>query len=63
MESRSSDRKLKPLPPAPFRHQDSAIAPGVPMTVTASPAMPTAADNVNRIFYLIRATLIGIMGR
>src|SRR5947209_8678068 len=25
-ESRSSDRKLKPLPPDPFRHQDSAIA-------------------------------------
>jgi hypothetical protein len=22
-----SDRKLKPLPPDPFRHQDSAIAP------------------------------------
>src|SRR6266702_1793677 len=27
MESRSSDRKLKPLPPDPGRHQDSAIAP------------------------------------
>src|SRR4051812_19011972 len=27
MESRSSDRKLKPLPPDPLRHQDSAIAP------------------------------------
>jgi len=27
MESRLSDRKLKPLPPDPFRHQDSAIAP------------------------------------
>src|SRR5208282_1632137 len=27
-ESRSSDRKLKPLPPDPSRHQDSAIAPG-----------------------------------
>src|SRR3954469_9446929 len=26
MESRSSDRKLKPLPPDPLRHQDSAIA-------------------------------------
>jgi hypothetical protein len=26
-ESRSSDRKLKPLPPDPARHQDSAIAP------------------------------------
>src|SRR6266567_2742902 len=26
MESRSSDRKLKPLPPDPVRHQDSAIA-------------------------------------
>ena len=25
-ESRSSDRKLKPLPPDPARHQDSAIA-------------------------------------
>jgi hypothetical protein len=25
-ESRSSDRKLKPLPPDPFRHQNSAIA-------------------------------------
>jgi transposase-like protein len=25
-ESRSSDRKLKSLPPDPFRHQDSAIA-------------------------------------
>src|SRR3954465_2070049 len=25
-ESRSSDRKLKPLPPDPFRHQHSAIA-------------------------------------
>src|SRR5262249_43429546 len=25
--SRLSDRKLKPLPPDPFRHQDSAIAP------------------------------------
>src|SRR5205809_1319644 len=25
-ESRLSDRKLKPLPPDPFRHQDSAIA-------------------------------------
>jgi len=24
---RSSDRKLKPLPPDPFRHQHSAIAP------------------------------------
>jgi hypothetical protein len=23
----SSNRKLKPLPPDPFRHQDSAIAP------------------------------------
>jgi hypothetical protein len=30
--SRSSERKLKPLPPDPFRHQDSAIArsPGTP---------------------------------
>ena len=28
--SRSSDRKLKPLPPDPFRHQNSAIAPWVP---------------------------------
>ena len=27
IESRSSDRKLKPLPPDPFRHQDSAITP------------------------------------
>ena len=27
MESRLSDRKLKPLPPDLFRHQDSAIAP------------------------------------
>src|SRR6185437_10759148 len=27
-ESRLSDRKLKPLPPDPFRHQDSAIARG-----------------------------------
>src|SRR5271170_1209121 len=27
-ESRSSDRKLKPLPPDPARHQDSAIARG-----------------------------------
>jgi hypothetical protein len=27
-ESRSSDRKLKPLPPDPASHQDSAIAPG-----------------------------------
>ena len=27
MESRLSDRKLKPLPPDPFRHQNSAIAP------------------------------------
>src|SRR2546429_5230612 len=26
MESRLSDRKLKPLPPDPFRHQNSAIA-------------------------------------
>ena len=26
MESRSSDRTLKPLPPDPVRHQDSAIA-------------------------------------
>ena len=26
-ESRSSDRKLKPLPPDPYRHQESAIAP------------------------------------
>jgi hypothetical protein len=26
MESRLSDRKLKPLPPDPARHQDSAIA-------------------------------------
>src|SRR4051812_577433 len=26
-ESRSSDLKLKPLPPDPFRHQNSAIAP------------------------------------
>jgi hypothetical protein len=26
MESRSSDRKLNPLPPDHFRHQDSAIA-------------------------------------
>src|SRR5262249_13736915 len=26
MESRLSDRKLKPLPLAPFRHQNSAIA-------------------------------------
>src|SRR4029077_3540948 len=25
-ESRSSDRKLKPLPPDPFRHQNSTIA-------------------------------------
>src|SRR5271157_3424391 len=25
-ESRSSDRRLKPLPPNPARHQDSAIA-------------------------------------
>ena len=28
MESRLSDRKLKPLPP-PFRHQNSAIAPSI----------------------------------
>jgi NAD(P)-dependent dehydrogenase (short-subunit alcohol dehydrogenase family) len=28
-ESRSSDRKLKPLPPDPGRHQDSAIAPAL----------------------------------
>src|SRR4051794_2768726 len=28
-ESRSSDRKLKPLPPDPFRHQNSAIALGL----------------------------------
>jgi hypothetical protein len=27
MESRLSGRKLKPLPPDPFRHQNSAIAP------------------------------------
>ena len=26
IESRLSDRKLKPLPPDPFRHQDSTIA-------------------------------------
>jgi hypothetical protein len=26
MESKLSDRKLKPLPPDPFRHQDPAIA-------------------------------------
>jgi hypothetical protein len=26
MESRKSDHKLKPLPPGPFHHQDSAIA-------------------------------------
>jgi hypothetical protein len=26
MESRLSDRKLNPLPPDPFRHEDSAIA-------------------------------------
>jgi hypothetical protein len=26
-DSRLSDRKLKQLPPDPFRHQDSAIAP------------------------------------
>src|SRR6202023_4209573 len=26
LELRSSNRKLKPLPPDPFRHQDSAIA-------------------------------------
>ena len=26
MESKSSDRKLKPLPPDPVRHQHSAIA-------------------------------------
>ena len=28
MESRKSDHKLKPLPPDPFHHQDSAIALG-----------------------------------
>jgi hypothetical protein len=36
--------QAQPLPPAPFRHQDSAIAPGVPMTVALSPGRPTAAD-------------------
>src|SRR5215204_5868436 len=34
-ESRSSERKLKPLPPDPFRHQDSAIA-----LVMQSPSVP-----------------------
>jgi hypothetical protein len=27
LELRPSNRKLKPLPPDPFRHQDSVIAP------------------------------------
>ena len=35
----------------------------VPTTVTASPAGPLPQKNVNRIFYLIRATLRGILGR
>src|SRR5215831_11569865 len=34
MESRLSDRKLKPLPPDPFRHQNSAIAPATHASVT-----------------------------
>src|SRR5262245_38969236 len=39
MESRSSDRKLNSLPPEPFRHQDSAIAPHR----SASPARSSIA--------------------
>jgi len=39
-ESRSLDRKLKPLPPDPFRHQDSAIARGSISRVGTLPASP-----------------------
>src|ERR1700731_3322542 len=35
-ELRSSSRKLKPLPPDPFRHQDSVIAPLIMRAWTAS---------------------------
>jgi hypothetical protein len=36
MESRLSDRKLKPLPPDPFRHQNSAIARPVSRSLKAT---------------------------
>jgi hypothetical protein len=40
-ELRSSIRKLKPLPPDPFRHQDSAIAPDRP----SDPSLPPDDGN------------------
>jgi hypothetical protein len=57
MESRSSNRKLKPLPPDPGHHQDSAITPLARLyfaiktdTIPAGPlhfAAPRAADITN----------------
>ena len=41
-ESRSSDRKLKPLPPDPFRHQNSTIA-------QRGMAMPYDAERVMQL--------------
>jgi hypothetical protein len=35
-----SDRKLKPLPPDPFRHQDSAIALGALKAFILNPLEP-----------------------
>src|SRR6516165_10919134 len=49
MESRLSDRKLKPLPPDPFRHQNSAIARPVSRSLKA-----IGGDRHSRIVRSIR---------
>jgi hypothetical protein len=51
-----SDRKLKSLPPEPFRHQDSAIAPTVVIVVLViSPSLE------NAVFYLGLACVVALM--
>jgi hypothetical protein len=57
---RGIDYALKPHRTGADQHNRRLA---VPTTVTASPAGPLPQKNVNRIFYLIRATLRGILGR
>ena len=42
--TRSSDRQLKPLPPDPFRHQNSAIARGEIAALLAAPSAPRVIE-------------------
>src|SRR6516164_10372335 len=49
MESRLSDRKLKPMPPDPFRHQNSAIAPLIkPPPISDSVSTSLGAAHASR---------------